>query len=183
MNPTDKKFRFIGIHLFPFFQYSIFAWVALRIAFYFFDIPNAFVLEIVLIFFYLGSITYFNGSIYYTSNINGQFLNIKTLSEKVKLKAPFKIEQLWTYDVPPSRGHIKADGPSSGPANNVVSLLVITDCNGQKVVLEEKIFLDSRFPNEAKYIPSFKEKFDFGFVVQRTDKTYDKLSQWIKQSR
>jgi len=104
-------------------------------------------------------------------------LKVFTLFKQRKLSGKINAESWWSYEF--TNGAAFSMGNSQGSskpgANNIISYLQLTDEHQNKVVLREVIYLDTRFPNEAKYSDVPLDKKLPIFDIQRTDKMHQRL--------
>ena len=181
MKYRKTRLKFLGIELFPIFNISLFAWLIFSIIWLIYQPPFYLYFCLSLLAIILGLIIFNIGSIKYYENGKGKFVSIYTHLDTVTLQTPISYKQYWTYDFGGSmRSFYSSDASEDRfvAANNVVSILLLTDSNGQTTMLKEKIFLDGRFPNEAQYIAKEPENILHHFNVQRTDKILKKI-EWM----
>lgn len=167
------------MHVFPLLQFSFFSGLLYTILWLFFDIPPLYLvlllIAVVTLLFFVLSV----GSISKNLDNDVVTLNVSTIWKRTKLRGSLKCESLWDYEfATDSQVGGNADSASNpAGANDINSYLVFTDSGGQQVVLRERIFLDTRFPNEAKYHSNFNTKNIDVYDVQRTDKIKKRIEE------
>lgn len=174
-----KKIYFLNLHIFPLFKVSFISVVICSIFALLWDFPYY---NLVLFFIALINVSFFIlciGSISKKLVDDKISLKISTIWKQTKLQGNLKYERWWDYEfaTDSQMGDMVENGSSPAGANDLNSYLLITDSKGQQIVLRERIFLDSRFPNEAKYHYNFKvDNYDV-YDVQRTDKIKKRIGE------
>ena len=170
------------MHIFPLFEVSFVSWVIYGIFVLMWDMPHfslfsIFILIVNMLFFLLSI-----GSISRKLDNDKVYFVVSTIWKKTKLVGNIKYESLWNYGFADgflSGSQIELDGHIKPQANDVISYLLISNSRGQQLILREKIFLDSRFPNECTYRPDFKTDGIDVYDVQRTDKIKKRIGELI----
>lgn len=179
-----KKIYFFNVQMFKILKTAFIIWLAYSAATLVLHIPHykLFLLSMLLILvaIFLTGI----GSITKHLENDTVVTEFKTIFKKKKLKGKLKIAQWWNYDFKNGAGFNMGEGAISKPgSNDVASYLLLTDKNGDSILLRELILLDTRFPNESPYNDMTIDKKQFIFDIQRSDKMHERLLSILKINR
>ena len=113
-------------------------------------------------------------------------LKIQNIGNQLKLDSPIQYKRWWSYAIMDSNSDPVVDLADGGEekqqtfSNYLLVHLLLTDKNGQQLMLEEIIVFDTRFPNEVEYTQIDENENIPKIKVQRTDKVFEFLKEKLE---
>lgn len=179
---NSKQYRFINLHISVWVKYAVIFLIIDLLLFIFFQLPFWWFPCVFLVFGVL-LFVFKSGSISILDGIKSPNIVIKTANQSIILSTPIQADVWWNYTFKSKITELNDGSPSSGAkANDINTMLEISDKSGPKVTFVEKIVFGSRFPNEANYSFDTIDESSSVFKVQRIDKLMNFLEDHLEEN-